>query len=161
MCRVFLSSGTSKKAEKIAAPIVTLNQINKVIKRGADFFFCGCNSIAAAGFVRRAGLRILFFGIVHCIGILLVIAFHDPRGAGRFFQTVKSFHGKWETPGKTRNAGSCRPALGVIQLHRQPEQARSGKTKGAGTQKLEKGIHAAAPFLLLRGGRIFISTPFT
>nr|DAL21340.1 MAG TPA_asm: hypothetical protein [Caudoviricetes sp.] len=51
--------------------------------------------------------------------------------------------------------------LGVIQLHRQPEQTYSGKTKGAGSQKFEKTLHAAAPFRLLRGGRIFISTPFT
>ena len=150
-----------QKGGKNSAPIVTLNQINKVIKRGADLFFCGCNSIAAAGFVRRAGLRILFFGIVHCIGILLVIAFHDPRGAGRFFQTVKSFHGSGRLRAKPGMRALAGLQLGVIQLHRQPEQARSGKTKGAGTQKLEKGIHAAAPFLLLRGGRIFISTPFT
>lgn len=147
-----------QKGGKNSAPIVTLNQINKVIKRGADFFFCGCNSIAAAGFVRRAGLRILFFGIVHCIGILLVIAFPHTVRAGRFFQAVKRNRAIRRKPGMRALAGL---QLGVIQLYRQPEQARSGKTKGAGPQELEKGIHAAAPFLLLRGGRIFISTPFT
>ena len=92
---------------------------------------------------------------------LLVIAFHDPRGAGRFGKTVKSFHGGGRLRAKPGMRALAGLQLGVIQLHRQPEQARSGKTKGAGPQELEKGIHAAAPFLLLRGGRIFISTPFT
>ena len=92
---------------------------------------------------------------------LLVIAFHDPRGAGRFGKTVKSFHGGGRLRAKPGMRTLAGLQLGVIQLHRQPEQTYSGKTKGAGSQKFEKTLHAAAPFRLLRGGRIFISTPFT
>lgn len=136
-----------------------INRFSEFFLRNGRLFGSG---ITAAGFVGRAELCIVFFGgIIHCIGFLLVIAFHDPRGAGRFFQTVKSFHGGGRLRAKPGMRALAALQLGVIQLHRQPEQAYSGKTKGAGSQKFEKTLHAAAPFRLLRGGRIFIFTPFT
>jgi len=61
--------------------------------------------------------------------------------AGRFFQTVKSFHGGGRLRAKPGMRALAGLQFGVIQLHRQPEQAYSGKTKGAGSQKFEKEFH--------------------
>ena len=116
--------------------------------------------IAAAGFVRRAGLRIIFFDGIHCIGFLLVIAPHTVR-AGRFFKAVKSFHWRGRLRAKPGMRGLAGLQLVVVHFHGQPEQADGEKAKGSTCQRSAKGLHAAAPFLFLRGGRTFIFTPFT
>nr|DAJ63159.1 MAG TPA: hypothetical protein [Bacteriophage sp.] len=91
--------------------------------------------IAAACFVRRAGLRILFFGgIIHCIGFLLVIAFLEPRGAGRFCEAVKSFRGGAvrREPGMRRLAGL---EFVVVHLHDQPCHCGNEQTTGTASNQ--------------------------
>lgn len=118
-----------------------------------------CSSRIIAGFVRRAGLRIIFFGIVHCIGFLLVIAFPSPWGAGRFFKAVKSFH--WR--GRLRAEPGMRRLpclqLGIVLDHYKPvnPSPKCAKSRCAKTfsDKLQNLFHDAWKWAAKYSSRLF------